>query len=136
MSHVMCAWLLWDAGDLVGVHLTPEAATDARDRLLAAHLADFPADADTLNAAACIEPARITTSGPEAASAATPAASGERRQVRILAARVATKARNRLGAPASGEVLDPLDPPCSTASTAGTPNDSRSSTSEGSGGTS
>lgn len=106
MSDALRAWLLWDAGDLVGVHLTAQAATEARDRLLAAHLADFPIDADILTAAARIELASFATCS------------------------------TRPGGPSAGASMDSLDPPGSVPSDAGSLNGVGSSAIEGSGETS
>lgn len=68
MKHYDEVWGLWDADELVSVHLTDQAARDAREQHLERYLA-FPADRDIISAAVEIRRTRLVDQPPALVSA-------------------------------------------------------------------
>lgn len=68
MKHYDEVWGLWDADELVSVHLTDQAARDAREQHLERYLA-FPADLDIIAAVVEIRRTRLVDQPPALVSA-------------------------------------------------------------------
>ncbi|UAL29907.1 hypothetical protein K8W59_19655 [Nocardioides rotundus] len=63
MKHCDEVWGLWDADELVSVHLTDQAARDAREQHLERYLA-FPAERDIISAVVEIRRTRLVDQPP------------------------------------------------------------------------
>lgn len=68
MKHYDEVWGLWDADELVSVHLTDQAARDAREQHLERYLA-FPADRDIIAAVVEIRRTQLVDQPPALVSA-------------------------------------------------------------------